>query len=103
GWKAQRLRSKINSPSPDTTGHPTSVIVLATVESAVGKLCSAVSYLCTSYELAESEKSVLKIEQLWPEAGAAEQTFFSALAKPAVIRLHGDPLQLRHRTSAAGG
>ncbi|KAI5006129.1 hypothetical protein ZWY2020_033372 [Hordeum vulgare] len=82
---------KINSPSPDTTGSqasapsPTSVIVQATVESAVSELRAAVSCLCTSEELAESEKSVLRIERLWREAGAAEQAFFSALAKPAVI------------------
>ncbi|CAM0880521.1 unnamed protein product [Alopecurus aequalis] len=83
--------SKMNSPSPDTTGSqasapsPTSVIVQASVESAVGELRAAVSCLCTSEELAESEKSVLRIERLWREAGAAEHAFFSALAKPAVI------------------
>uniref|UniRef100_A0ACD5VR81 Uncharacterized protein n=1 Tax=Avena sativa TaxID=4498 RepID=A0ACD5VR81_AVESA len=89
--EAPPLPFKINSPSPDTTGSqasapsPTSVIVQATVESAVGELRAAVSCLCTSEELAESEKSVLRIERLWREAGAAEHAFFSALAKPAVI------------------
>lgn len=82
---------KINSPSPDTAGSqasapsPTSVISQASLESAVGELRAAVSCLCTSEELVESEKSVLRIERLWREAGAAEQAFFSALAKPAVI------------------
>ncbi|PNT70211.1 hypothetical protein BRADI_2g07750v3 [Brachypodium distachyon] len=90
---------KINSPSPDATGSqasapsPTSVIVQASVESAVGELRAAVSCLCTSEDLAESEKSVLKIDRLWRResamgAGAAEQkqhAFFSVLAKPAVI------------------
>jgi hypothetical protein len=85
------LPFKINSPSPDNTGSqasapsPTSVIVQASVDSAIGELRAAVSCLCTSEELAESEKSVLRIERLWREAGAAEHAFFSALAKPAVI------------------
>ena len=39
------------------------------------------SCLCTSEELAESEKSVLKIERLWREAGAEQ----AVLARPAVI------------------
>ena len=42
------------------------------------------SCLCTSEELVESEKSVLKIERLWREAGA-EQAVLAALARPAVI------------------
>lgn len=42
------------------------------------------SCLCTSEELAESEKSVLKIERLWREAGA-EQAVLATLARPAVI------------------
>ncbi|KAM0894206.1 hypothetical protein ACQ4PT_024615 [Festuca glaucescens] len=89
--EAPPLPFKINSPSPDNTGSqasapsPTSVIVQASVESAIGELRAAVSCLCTSEELAESEKSVLRIERLWREAGAAEHAFFSALAKPAVI------------------
>ncbi|XP_006645675.2 LOW QUALITY PROTEIN: putative E3 ubiquitin-protein ligase LIN [Oryza brachyantha] len=81
---------KISSPSPDATGSlasapsPTSVIAQATLDSTVGELRAAVSCLCTSEELADSEKSVLRIERLWREAGA-EQVALSALAKPAVI------------------
>ncbi|XP_062189107.1 putative E3 ubiquitin-protein ligase LIN [Phragmites australis] len=81
---------KINSPSPDTTSShssapsPTSVIAQASLESAIGELRAAVSCLCTSEDLAESEKSVLKIERLWREAGA-DQVVLAALARPAVI------------------
>ncbi|KAF0917346.1 hypothetical protein E2562_017519 [Oryza meyeriana var. granulata] len=81
---------KISSPSPDATGSqasapsPTSVIAQASLDSAVGELRAAVSCLCTSEELADSEKSVLRIERLWREAGA-EHVVLSALAKPAVI------------------
>ncbi|RLN23117.1 putative E3 ubiquitin-protein ligase LIN [Panicum miliaceum] len=81
---------KTSSPSPDTSAShasapsPTSVIAQATLETAVGELRAAVSCLCTSEELAESEKSVLKIERLWREAGA-EQAVLAAIARPAVI------------------
>ena len=75
--------------SPDTNANhsapsPTSVIAQATLETAVGELRAVVSCLCTSEELAESEKSVLKIERLWREGGA-EQAILAALARPAVI------------------
>ncbi|OEL31842.1 putative E3 ubiquitin-protein ligase LIN-1 [Dichanthelium oligosanthes] len=79
-----------SSPSPDTSAShasapsPTSVIAQASLETAVGELRAAVSCLCTSEDLAESEKSVLKIERLWREAGA-EQAVLAALARPAVI------------------
>jgi len=63
---------------------PTSIIAQATLETAVGEFRAALSCLCTSEELAESEKSVLKIERLWREAGA-EQAVLAALARPAVI------------------
>ncbi|XP_025819459.1 putative E3 ubiquitin-protein ligase LIN [Panicum hallii] len=81
---------KTSSPSPDTSAShasapsPTSVIAQATLETAVGELRAAVSCLCTSEDLAESEKSVLKIDRLWREAGA-EQAVLAALARPAVI------------------
>uniref|UniRef100_A0A0E0BZG5 RING-type E3 ubiquitin transferase n=2 Tax=Oryza meridionalis TaxID=40149 RepID=A0A0E0BZG5_9ORYZ len=82
---------KISSPSPDATvsqasaPSPTSVIAQASLDSAVGELRAAVSCLCTSEELADSERSVLRIERLWREAAGAEHVVLAALAKPAVI------------------
>ena len=84
---APPFKTSSSSPSPDTSASapsPTSVIAQATLETAVGELRAALSCLCTSEELAESEKSVLKIERLWREAGA-EQPVLAALARPAVI------------------
>uniref|UniRef100_A0A0E0FIZ5 RING-type E3 ubiquitin transferase n=1 Tax=Oryza nivara TaxID=4536 RepID=A0A0E0FIZ5_ORYNI len=82
---------KISSPSPDATvsqasaPSPTSVIAQASLDSAVGELRAAVSCLCTSEELADSERSVLRIERLWREAAGAEHVVLAALAKPAVV------------------
>ncbi|KAG2586001.1 hypothetical protein PVAP13_5NG002500 [Panicum virgatum] len=87
---APPFKTSSSSPSPDTSAShasapsPTSVIAQATLETAVGELRAAVSCLCTSEDLAESEKSVLKIERLWREAGA-DQAVLAALARPAVI------------------
>ena len=87
---APPFKTSSSSPSPDTSAShasapsPTSVIAQATLETAIGELRAVVSCLCTSEELAESEKSVLKIERLWREAGA-EQAVLAALARPAVI------------------
>lgn len=55
------------------------------LDSAVGELRAAVSCLCTSEELADSERSVLRIERLWREAAGAEHVVLAALAKPAVV------------------
>ncbi|CAL4959147.1 unnamed protein product [Urochloa decumbens] len=81
-----------SSPSPDTSAShasapsPTSVIAQATLETAAGELRAAVSCLCTSEDLADSERSVLKIERLWREAGAEQQHAAAALlARPAVV------------------
>uniref|UniRef100_A0A0E0JFY7 RING-type E3 ubiquitin transferase n=1 Tax=Oryza punctata TaxID=4537 RepID=A0A0E0JFY7_ORYPU len=82
---------KISSPSPDATvsqasaPSPTSVIVQASLDSAVGELRAAVSCLCMSEELADSERSVLRIERLWREAGAEHVVLAAPLAKPAVV------------------
>ncbi|KAG2594683.1 hypothetical protein PVAP13_5KG011400 [Panicum virgatum] len=84
---APPFKTSSSSPSPDTSASapsPTSVIAQATLETAVGELRAAVSCLCTSEDLPESEKAVLKIERLWREAGA-EQPVLAALARPAVI------------------
>ncbi|CAO2209349.1 unnamed protein product [Urochloa humidicola] len=79
-----------SSPSPDTSHasapSPTSVIAQATLETAAGELRAAVSCLCTSEDLADSERSVLKIERLWREGGAAgEQQHLQQLGRPAVV------------------
>ena len=86
---APPFKTSSSSLSPDTNANhsapsTTSVIAQAILETAVGELRAALSSLCTSEELAESEKSVLKIERLWREAGA-EQPVLAALARPAVI------------------
>lgn len=83
-----------SSPSPDantsaSAPSPTSVIAQASLESAVAELRAAVSCLCTSEDLAQSERSVLKIERLWRDATAggadAEPAILAALARPAVL------------------
>uniref|UniRef100_A0A0D9UYS1 RING-type E3 ubiquitin transferase n=1 Tax=Leersia perrieri TaxID=77586 RepID=A0A0D9UYS1_9ORYZ len=74
---------KTASPSP------TSVIAQASLDTAVGELRAAVSCLCTSDDLADSEKSVLRIDRLWRDAaaGGGEHAVAAAslLAKPAVV------------------
>ncbi|CAD6240689.1 unnamed protein product [Miscanthus lutarioriparius] len=84
-----------SSPSPEantsaSAPSPTSVIAQASLESAVAELRAAVSCLCTSEDLAQSERSVLKIERLWRDATAAgssdaEPAILAALARPAVV------------------
>ncbi|KAG0535792.1 hypothetical protein BDA96_03G008700 [Sorghum bicolor] len=84
-----------SSTSPDantsaSAPSPTSVIAQASLESAVAELRAAVSCLCTSEDLSQSERSVLKIERLWRDATAAgsseaEPAILAALARPAVV------------------
>ncbi|CAO2199698.1 unnamed protein product [Urochloa humidicola] len=84
-------QTSTSSPSPDTSHasapSPTSVIAQATLETAAGELRAAVSCLCTSEDLADSERSVLKIERLWREAAiaGAEHQHAASLARPAVV------------------
>ncbi|CAO2175201.1 unnamed protein product [Urochloa humidicola] len=84
-------QTSTSSPSPDTSHasapSPTSVIAQATLDTAAGELRAAVSCLCTSEDLADSERSVLKIERLWREAATAgvEHQHAASLARPAVV------------------
>ncbi|CAD6233636.1 unnamed protein product [Miscanthus lutarioriparius] len=84
-----------SSPSPEantsaSAPSPTSIIAQASLSSAVAELRAAVSCLCTSEDLAQSERSVLKIERLWRDATAggssdAKPAILAALARPAIV------------------
>lgn len=63
---------------------PTSVISQASIDGATGDLRQAISRLCTSEILGESEKAVLQIERLWREAGT-DPEILPVLSKPAVV------------------
>ncbi|KAL6006192.1 hypothetical protein ACLOJK_040238 [Asimina triloba] len=63
---------------------PTSVISQATIDGAVGDLRVAISHLCMSEILSESEMAVLRIEKLWREANM-ESEVQASLSKPAVV------------------
>ncbi|WVZ72933.1 hypothetical protein U9M48_021315 [Paspalum notatum var. saurae] len=82
---------KPSSPSPDASApSPTSVIAQASLDTAAGELRAAVSCLCTSEDLADSERSVLKIERLWRDcSGGADRgqldAVVAALSRPAVV------------------
>ncbi|XXG48025.1 hypothetical protein AAC387_Pa02g2572 [Persea americana] len=63
---------------------PTSVISQASINGTIGELRLAISHLCMSEILNESEMAVLRIEQFWREANM-EIEIQTALSKPAVI------------------
>lgn len=63
---------------------PTSVITQATTDATIGELRLAISRLCMSEILNESETAVLQIERFWREANM-ELEIQTALSKPAVI------------------
>ncbi|KAJ1281869.1 hypothetical protein BS78_03G006500 [Paspalum vaginatum] len=89
---------KASSPSPDASASlasapsPTSVIAQASLDTAAGELRAAVSCLCTSEDLADSERSVLKIERLWRDSTSSSagdrarlDAVVAALARPAAV------------------
>ncbi|XP_008783309.2 putative E3 ubiquitin-protein ligase LIN [Phoenix dactylifera] len=63
---------------------PTSVITQASTDGITGDLRIAISHLCTSEILGESEMAVLQIEQFWRES-RMEPEILAALSKPAVV------------------
>lgn len=63
---------------------PTSVITRASTDGMTGDLRIAISHLCTSEILGESEMAVLQIERFWREGGM-EPEILAALSKPAVV------------------
>ncbi|KAL5572637.1 hypothetical protein UlMin_022234 [Ulmus minor] len=63
---------------------PNSVISQATIEGTVSELRHAISNLCTSEILKESETAVLRIERFWKEANM-EGDIRTMLSKPPVI------------------
>lgn len=63
---------------------PTSVISQASIDGTFGELRVAISHLCMSEILNESEMAVLQIERFWREA-KMEMEIQTALSKPAVI------------------
>lgn len=71
-----------NSEMPSTS--PNSVISQATMEGTVSELRHAISSLCTSEILKESEAAVLRIERFWQEANM-EQDILIMLSKPPVV------------------
>lgn len=95
-WQDQHPYStpaRMETPPPksasDTNqlGHapsPTSVISQASFDRRSGDLSLALSRLCTSEDLSESEMAVLQIERLLREA-SGEARVLTALSKPAVV------------------
>ncbi|XP_073000481.1 putative E3 ubiquitin-protein ligase LIN [Typha latifolia] len=95
-WQEQNPRSTLtrmkNPPpkgAPDTNqlSHapsPTSVISQASFDCTSGDLHLAISCLCTSEILCESEMAILQIGQYWMETSGEPGILF-ALAKPAVV------------------
>ncbi|XP_020097769.1 putative E3 ubiquitin-protein ligase LIN-1 [Ananas comosus] len=95
-WQDQHPYStpaRMETPPPksasDTNqlGHapsPTSVISQASFDRRSGDLSLALSRLCTSEDLSESEMAVLQIEWLLREA-SGEARVLTALSKPAVV------------------
>lgn len=81
-----------SSPSPDAASShasapsPTSVIALASLETAAAELRAAVSCLCTTEDLSESEAAVVKIHRLWRDH-QSEPVFPATMSRPTVI--HG--------------
>ncbi|XP_058074307.1 putative E3 ubiquitin-protein ligase LIN-1 [Magnolia sinica] len=75
--------SPVSSPIKPSTS-PTSVISQATIDSTVGELRLAISHLCMSEILSESEMAVLSIERFWRDTNM-ESEIQSTLSKPAVI------------------
>lgn len=69
---------ELNTPSP------TSVITQASTDGITGDLRIAISHLCTSEILGESEMAVLQIERFWRES-RMEPEILAALSKPAVV------------------
>lgn len=74
--------SSSNLMKPSTS--PTSVISQATADGTFGELRLAITNLCMSEILVESETAILRIEQFWREANM-ESEIQSMLSKPAVI------------------
>ncbi|KAG1335071.1 RING-type E3 ubiquitin transferase [Cocos nucifera] len=76
-----------NVQEPNTQSHlpsPTSVITQASTDGITGDLRIAISHLCTSEILGESEMAVLQIERFWRES-RMEPEILAALSKPAVV------------------
>ncbi|KAL2500881.1 putative E3 ubiquitin-protein ligase [Forsythia ovata] len=76
--KEPRFKPTIRSASPN------SVISQATIDGTMSELRLAITDLCTSEILRESEQAVLKIERFWQEANM-EIEMQSLLSKPPVI------------------
>lgn len=74
--------STLKSEMPLTS--PISVISQASIEGTVSALRYAISSLCTSEILKESETAVLRIERFWREADM-EEHIQNMLSKPPVI------------------
>ncbi|XP_010915863.1 putative E3 ubiquitin-protein ligase LIN-1 [Elaeis guineensis] len=74
----QELNTLSHLPSP------TSVITQASTDGITADLRIAISHLCTSEILGESEMAVLQIERFWRES-RMEPEILAALSKPAVI------------------
>ncbi|XP_077210916.1 putative E3 ubiquitin-protein ligase LIN-1 isoform X2 [Tasmannia lanceolata] len=71
------------SPTKLSTS-PISVISQATIDGTIGDLRLAISRLCTSEILNESEMAVLQIERFWQEANVVPE-IQTTLSKPAVL------------------
>ncbi|PIA64874.1 hypothetical protein AQUCO_00100385v1 [Aquilegia coerulea] len=74
--------SSSNLIKPSTS--PTSVIIQATSDGTFAELRLAITNLCMSEILVESETAVLRIQQFWREANM-ESEIQTMLSKPAVV------------------
>lgn len=70
--------------SPLRAPSPTSVISQASIDGTTSDLRLAISQLCTSEILEESEMAVLQIERFWRES-SMEPEILAVLSKPAVV------------------
>ncbi|KAF8400830.1 hypothetical protein HHK36_014132 [Tetracentron sinense] len=95
-WKEQNpvlIPIQSESPIPGTdssfssmkpSSSPTSVISQATIDGTISELRLAITNLCMSEILKESETAVLRIERFWKDANM-ELEIQTMLSKPAVI------------------
>ncbi|XP_043808070.1 putative E3 ubiquitin-protein ligase LIN-1 isoform X3 [Manihot esculenta] len=80
----QKTEPSFKSTTMAPVTSPNSVISQATIDSPMSELRHAITILCTSEILNESEMAVLRIEQFWQEANV-DPDVQSMLSKPPVV------------------
>lgn len=80
----QKTEPRFKSTTMAPVTSPNSVISQATIDSPMSELRHAITILCTSEILNESEMAVLRIEQFWQEANM-DPDVQSMLSRPPVV------------------